>query len=218
VHRHGSRSARRGRVDELFADVGLSTATASRRARQLSGGQLQRVAIARALALRPELIVADEPTSALDVSVQAQVVNLLRRLKVEHDLSMVVVSHDIGVIRALADRVVVMYDGMVVEEGPSREVYERPRHPYTVTLLASATTISEAVGESARISHLLGLPRPYAGAETLQQDCCPFADRCWQACAECLTTVPAHAGNGRAVRCVAPLDAGERARALGEST
>ena len=216
VHRRGDRDSRRRRVEQLLDAVGLPAAVAGRRARQLSGGQLQRVAIARALALDPELIVADEPTSALDVSVQAQVVNLLRELNAQRSFAMVIVSHDIRVIRALADRVVVMYDGMVVEAGPAEEVYERPRHPYTLTLLASATTVSEAAGrEAERATHLLSLPRPYAGEPAAQRDRCPFADRCWQAREACLDGVPAARGEPHAVRCVAPLDAAARERALG---
>jgi peptide/nickel transport system ATP-binding protein len=216
VHGRGDRSARSQRVDELLEDVGLTPTLARRRARQLSGGQLQRVAIARALALDPDLIVADEPTSALDVSVQAQVVNLLRRLKAEREFAMLVVSHDMRVIRALADRVIVMYDGVVVEEGSVEDVFERPQHPYTLTLLASATTVSEAAKRGGeRATHLLALPRRFASENTTQRRCCPFADRCWQARDECLTEVPPMRGAGAQVRCVAPLDRVARETALG---
>jgi peptide/nickel transport system ATP-binding protein len=213
VHGHGDRASRARRAEELLADVGLPAAVGSRRARQLSGGQLQRIAIARALALDPQLVVADEPTSALDVSVQAQVVNLLRRLRAERDFAMLIVSHDMRVIRALADRVVVMYDGMVVEQGSVEEVYERPRHPYTLTLLASATTVEEAAAhETDRATRLLSLSRPFAGEGVVQRDCCPFADRCWQAERACLERVPDLDGEPHRVRCVAPLDDAERAR------
>ncbi|MEN3284500.1 MAG: peptide/nickel transport system ATP-binding protein [Solirubrobacteraceae bacterium] len=216
VHGRCNRATRTSRVEQLLADVGLPSGLSRRRARQLSGGQLQRVAIARALALDPDLIVADEPTSALDVSVQAQVVNLLRRLRQERDFAMLLVSHDMRVVRALADRVVVMYDGMIVEEGPADEIYERPQHPYTATLLASATTVAEAAaGEADRATHLLGLPRPFAERSVLQRDCCPFADRCWQAREACVAEVPVMRGEHRSVRCVAPLDESARGEALG---
>jgi peptide/nickel transport system ATP-binding protein len=219
VHGDEGRADRRRRVEGLLSSVGLPEALMGRRARQLSGGQLQRVAIARALALDPDLIVADEPTSALDVSVQAQVINLLKELRTQRRFAMVIVSHDIRVIRALADRVVVMYDGMVVEEGPVEDVYERPRHPYTLTLLASATSVSEATGrEVERADHLLSLPRPYGDEPATQSDRCPFVDRCWQAREDCLAKVPTARGDRHAARCVAPLDEAGRAAALGVGT
>ncbi len=125
------------RVDALIADVGLPAAVADRRPRQLSGGQRQRVGIARALALEPSLLIADEAVSALDVSVQAQILNLLRELQERLGLALLFVSHDIGVVTHVSQRIAVMYLGKVVETGPALDVYADPLHPYTRVLMDS---------------------------------------------------------------------------------
>jgi len=131
------RSGERARVESLLARVGLRPDGADRWPHEFSGGQRQRIAIARALASGPRLIVGDEPVSALDVSVQAQVINLLQDLIREFRLAFVLISHDLAVVRHVADRVAVMYLGRIVEEGPAGEVFAAPRHPYTRALLAS---------------------------------------------------------------------------------
>jgi microcin C transport system ATP-binding protein len=127
-----------GRVAAILEEVGLDPATADRYPREFSGGQRQRVAIARAMILEPKLVVLDEPTSALDMTVQVQIVELLRRLQARHRLAYVFVSHDLRVVRALAHRVMVMQNGDVVESGDSRSVFAAPATRYTRTLLAAA--------------------------------------------------------------------------------
>jgi len=134
----GDEEARRKLVAEALAEVGLDPEAMDRYPHEFSGGQRQRVAIARALVLKPRFLVLDEPTSALDMSVQAQVVDLLRDIQTRHDLGYLFISHDLRVVRALADDVIVLKDGKVVEEGPADAVFDAPRTPYTKALMAAA--------------------------------------------------------------------------------
>ncbi|WP_169738893.1 ABC transporter ATP-binding protein [Jiangella gansuensis] len=142
----GDRRSRAVTVRETLESVGLPAAMAARPVRALSGGQLQRVALARALAVEPGLIVADEPTSALDVSVQAQILNLLQQLREQRHLALLVVSHDMRVVRFATDHTAVMLNGEIVEQGPTEQIYEDPQHPYTRTLLAAAPSLHAGAG------------------------------------------------------------------------
>ncbi len=138
VHRIGNSAAeRRERVGELFESVGLEANWAWRYPHEFSGGQRQRICIARALALNPDLLVADEPVSALDVSVQAEILQLLEKLRTSHNLAFLFVSHDLAVVRNICDRVAVMYNGEIVEMGPVADVIDHPQHEYTRTLLSA---------------------------------------------------------------------------------
>jgi len=145
----GDRATRRARISQALEEVGLDPATQDRYPHEFSGGQRQRIAIARALALQPRLLILDEPTSALDVSVQAQIVDLLRELQRRHRLAYVFISHDLRVVRALANHLLVMKNGRVVEAGPARRVFAAPRHPYTQALLAAALNLETASGDGA---------------------------------------------------------------------
>lgn len=137
VHQIGAKGSRRDRMHELLSLVGLASTTAGRLPHQLSGGQRQRVGIARALAVEPRVLVLDEPVSALDVSVRAEVMNLLTRLRSELGLTYVFISHDLGMVRHLCDRIAVMYLGQIVEQGPWRAVSDEPAHPYARALQAA---------------------------------------------------------------------------------
>ena len=144
VHDVGTRSSRRRLVGETLELVGLDARFIDRYPHQLSGGQRQRAAIARAIVLRPALVLADEPTSALDVSVQAQILNLFKLMKRELGLTYVFVSHNLGVIRYVSDRVAVMYLGRIVETGSSEAIFTRPQHAYTKALLDAVPDVDPA--------------------------------------------------------------------------
>jgi oligopeptide/dipeptide ABC transporter ATP-binding protein len=168
THTSLSRPERRERVSALLEDVGLGAQHLDRYPHELSGGQCQRVALARALALHPRLLVLDEPTSALDVSVQAQIISLLVELKEAYKLTYLFISHDLGVVRYISDRIAVMYLGKMAEVGPTEAVFESPRHPYTKALLASVP-IPEPQSREWRFILAGTVPR------------CPFA---WPLCQE----------------------------------
>lgn len=178
-------------VAALLEQVGLSPDTASRRPHEFSGGQRQRIAIARALSTRPDFIVADEPVSALDVSIQAQVVNLLMDLRRDLDLAMLFISHDLHVVRHISTRIVVMYLGRIVEDGPSDRVFGRPAHPYTRALLSATPSLHPRQDDSAHGVLPGELPSPANPPSG-----CPFRTRCPVAEPVCAEAVPAFRAMG----------------------
>jgi oligopeptide transport system ATP-binding protein len=204
VHGVGTRRERRRSAVTMLERVGLSASDAERYPDEFSGGQQQRVGIARALILEPRLLIADEPVSALDVSVQAQILNLLAALQRELGLALMFIGHDLGVIRQVSDRVVVMYLGKVVEQAVAETLFSSPRHPYTGTLLSSAPIPNPAA--NARRERLLvegDLPSPMAPPSG-----CRFHPRCPYATEICTTTEPPlepHA-SGQLAACHHPLD------------
>lgn len=187
IHGIGNKPSRKARALELLDLVGLRPALAGRYPHEFSGGQRQRIGIARALALEPKMLILDEPVSALDVSVQAQVVNLLDNLQTELGLSYLFIAHDLGVVRHISDRIVVMYLGFVVEYGSGDGIFTHPQHPYTQALL-SAVPVPDPRSRSMEQRRLLhgDLPSP-----TNIPTGCPFRTRCWKATDLCAAERPA---------------------------
>lgn len=178
--------ARNKRILELLRLVGLNEEHINRFPYEFSGGQRQRIGIARALAVEPELIVCDEPISALDVSIQAQIVNLLKKLQKEMGLSYLFITHDLSMVRQISDRIAVMYLGSLVELAPGEEIYEKNYHPYTRALL-SAIPIADPKVESSRKRILLtgDVPSPI----NLKEECC-FCTRCPEVMEKCRKSRP----------------------------
>jgi len=192
--------ARRAR--EVMALVGLRPEQFDRYPHMFSGGQRQRVAVARAIMLDPEILILDEPVSALDLSIQSQILNLLIDLQERLGLAYMFISHDLSVVRHLADEVMVMYLGRVVEHGPKDTIFTAPRHPYTAALL-SATPSADPARRRRRIKLEGELPSPMAVPPG-----CPFHPRCWRADALCRAEMPA-LSPGTGAACHHPLAPGE---------
>jgi oligopeptide/dipeptide ABC transporter ATP-binding protein len=219
VHGLAERQERRHRVAEILELVGLQPSHARRYPHQLSGGQRQRVGIARALITNPSLVVLDEPTSALDVSVQAKLLNLLGELQQRLDLSYLFITHDLGIVRTIADRVLVMYAGQIVEAAPTDAVFDRPLHPYTRALLDAVPVDTP----SQRRERPAPRGEPYAAIDP--EPVCRFLGRCPWGADECRVPVELReAEQGELVRCVGwesgrvpePARLGEVSRAVSD--
>jgi oligopeptide/dipeptide ABC transporter ATP-binding protein len=210
VHQVGTSSERAARVAEVLGLVGLDPSLARRYPHALSGGQRQRVGIARALALAPRFIMADEAVSSLDVSVQAQILQVLAELRASLGLTMLFITHNLGVVRMMADRVAVMYLGRLVEVGPTAQVFERPAHPYTRVLLASVPVPDPAVRpnwEPLQGEPASGLERPSG---------CVFQSRCAFSVEACASARPplVEAGPAHQAACIRIQDVRASAAAV----
>jgi len=197
AHLDLSRAEARARAVELFRKVGIAAPEERLRAypHELSGGMCQRVVIAMAIACSPRLLLADEPTTALDVTVQAQILDLLREIARQSGAGMVLITHDLGVVAGIADRVAVMYAGQIVEAGPTDQIFARPLHPYTAGLLASIPQLDSGWDEP--VPTIPGSVRSSRASGG-----CPFAPRCSLASAECGSAPPLEeAFDGRGVAC-----------------
>jgi oligopeptide/dipeptide ABC transporter ATP-binding protein len=206
-HKHLSEPEARRRSVELLRAVGIPEPEkrVDQYPHELSGGMRQRVMIAMGLACEPQLLIADEPTTALDVTIQAQILELLKQIKSEHGTAIMLITHDLGVVAEMADRVAVMYLGRVVEEGTVREIFHHPRHPYTHGLLNSIPRL----GGSVKRLHVI--PGTVPSAMSIRQGC-RFCNRCAFATDRCHEEEPAlvSIGGGHCVRCHRQLnDEGE---------
>ena len=179
IHTKLSKDDKRDKINEMMRNVGLRPEHAGRYPHMFSGGQRQRIALARAMMLNPKIVVADEPTSALDVSIQAQVLNLFMDLQDEYRTAYVFISHNLSVVRHVADDVMVMYLGQAVEHGPKEAIYNAPKHPYTIALLAAAPTVNGHKNDLTLQGELPSPLNPPSGCALHKR--CPYAK---QQCSE----------------------------------
>jgi len=210
IHGTDSRTERKKKVQELMERVGLNPEHYNRFPADFSGGQRQRIGTARALALRPRMVICDEPVSALDVSVQAQIINMLKDLQDDFGLTYLFISHDLSVVRHVSDRIAVMYLGHIVEVAPSAELFEKTRHPYTRALLSALPVADPDAADSRERILLVGeIPSP-----TNPPSGCRFHTRCPKARADCVRTDPVlervfDDGPEHLAACLHPLAIGE---------
>ena len=205
AHRPLDRAALDARVLALLRDVGIPAPEERRHAwpHQLSGGMKQRVMLAIALACDPALLIADEPTTALDVTVQAQILALMKRLQRERDMSLLLISHDLGLVSEACDEIAVMYAGRIVERGPAHDVLRSPRHPYTAGLLASTPRAGSSASGETRLREIPGV---VPDLRSLPQGC-RFHERCSHARSECRERDPDLVTEGlRSHRCLFPVE------------
>lgn len=202
IHMHLSKEEARARAVELLGQVGMPDAAGVMKKfpHTLSGGMRQRVMIAMALSCKPKLLIADEPTTALDVTIQAQIMKLLGELRREKNMAMILITHDIGVVANMADRVIVMYAGQIVEEAPVLALFDDPKHPYTRALLDTVPTIRD--DESRQLTAIPGMvPENYDDITG-----CRFADRCPYRQQECDSPQELYRfEEGHAARCIVAL-------------
>ena len=198
IHLKMNKKKARARAIELIEQVGISRPEqiADSYPHELSGGMLQRIMIAIAISCNPKLLIADEPTTALDVTIQAQILDMLREIKTDSNMSILLITHDLGVVAEMADYVIVMYSGKIVEEGEVVELFERPKHPYTKGLLKSKPIINQ------RLEELYSIPGQVPNPLDLQESCY-FHDRCEHCMSICQTKQPQlqEVGNQQKVAC-----------------